>query len=155
MTPKNILVATDLSDNSVPALRLACALAAPLGAQVTLAYVLEPTPTPPGLEAFAMEGLPMDWEYRLHQGRSEAANRRMEELQKQVGDSNCKVTLKLVLGRLPEALVEEAQNMKADLLVVGTHGRKGVSHLLLGSVAERLVRTAHCPVLVVRPEAAQ
>jgi nucleotide-binding universal stress UspA family protein len=45
--------------------------------------------------------------------------------------------------------------MKADLLVVGTHGRKGVSHLLLGSVAERLVRTAHCPVLVVRPEAAQ
>ena len=55
MTPKNILVATDLSDNSVPALRLACALAAPLGAQVTLAYVLEPTPTPPGLEAFAME----------------------------------------------------------------------------------------------------
>jgi nucleotide-binding universal stress UspA family protein len=97
----------------------------------------------------------MDWEYRLHQGRSEAANRRMEELQKQVGDSNCKVTLKLVLGRLPEALVEEAQNMKADLLVVGTHGRKGVSHLLLGSVAERLVRTAHCPVLVVRPEAAQ
>src|SRR5439155_18076193 len=50
-----------------------------------------------------------------------------------------------------EAIVEYAKDVHADIIVVGTHGRSGVSRLLMGSVAEHVVRTAPCPVLVVRP----
>lgn len=49
------------------------------------------------------------------------------------------------------AIVEYAKEVHADIIVVGTHGRSGVSRLLMGSVAEHVVRTAQCPVLVVRP----
>jgi nucleotide-binding universal stress UspA family protein len=52
---------------------------------------------------------------------------------------------------MPDALLEEIKSLEGDLLIVGTHGRKGVSHFLLGSVAEKLMRGATCPVLVVRP----
>jgi nucleotide-binding universal stress UspA family protein len=52
--------------------------------------------------------------------------------------------------RLPEVVADEARRWQADLIVVGTHGRTGLSHVLLGSVAERVVQTAPCPVLTVR-----
>jgi universal stress protein A len=49
-------------------------------------------------------------------------------------------------------IVQYARQNDVDLIVMGTHGRSGLSHLLLGSVAEKVIRKAHCPVLVVRPE---
>lgn len=54
-----------------------------------------------------------------------------------------------------QAVVQLANDLEADMVVVGTHGRQGFRRFLLGSVAEGVVRTAHCPVLVVRPEDAQ
>jgi nucleotide-binding universal stress UspA family protein len=56
------------------------------------------------------------------------------------------------LGSAAEQLVQLAADLDADLVVVGTHGRHGMARLLLGSVAERVIRLAHCPVLVVRPK---
>jgi universal stress protein A len=61
-------------------------------------------------------------------------------------------TLTLLFGPPALTIVEHAARGRADLIVMGTHGRTGVSHLLLGSVAEHVVRTATCPVLVVRGE---
>lgn len=153
MTPKHIIVATDLTELSEPALRMAKSLAEPLGSRITLVHVLEPAPMPPGLEAFALEGMPIDWEERLLQGRSEAASRRMADLA--AAETTPKVTVhwRLLQGQMPDALLEEIKALDGDLLIVGTHGRKGVSHLLLGSVAEKLMRGATCPVLVVRPTA--
>ena len=55
-------------------------------------------------------------------------------------------------GRPAEQITQLAAELDADLIVVGTHGRKGISRLLLGSVAEGVLRLAHCPVLVVRPK---
>jgi nucleotide-binding universal stress UspA family protein len=55
-----------------------------------------------------------------------------------------------VIGFPAEDIVRLATEVQADLIVVGTHGRRGLSHLLLGSVAERVIRTAPCPVLTVR-----
>ena len=69
MTPKHIAVATDLSPSSSAALRFALNLAAPLGAHVTLLHAIEPTPMPGGLEAFALEGMPVGWEQRVTQAR--------------------------------------------------------------------------------------
>lgn len=61
------------------------------------------------------------------------------------------VMLKNLGGRVADSIVDEARNWKADLIVMGTHGRRGVSHLVLGSDAEAVVRSAPVPVLLVRP----
>jgi nucleotide-binding universal stress UspA family protein len=152
MTPKHIVVATDLQTTSAAALTYAVELAGPLGARVTLVHVLEPISTPPGLEAFALEGMPIDWEDRVTTARSEASKRRLAELAARASTPQVQVKAVALFGRLPGALVEQLQPLGADLLVVGTHGRRGLSHFLLGSVAERLVRNVHCPVLIVHPD---
>ena len=59
-------------------------------------------------------------------------------------------TAVLFSGSAAREIVEHAQNNHIDLIVMGTHGRGGMAHLLLGSVTERVVRTATCPVLTVR-----
>jgi universal stress protein A len=56
----------------------------------------------------------------------------------------------VLTGQAARAIAERAINSGADLIVMGTHGRSGVAHLVLGSVAERVLRIAPCPVLVVR-----
>ena len=58
-------------------------------------------------------------------------------------------------GQAPTTIVQQAEHIQADMIVIGTHGRSGLPHMLLGSVAEKVVRTASCPVLTVRPEAFQ
>jgi nucleotide-binding universal stress UspA family protein len=58
-------------------------------------------------------------------------------------------------GQAATAIVHQAKHVQADMIVIGTHGRSGLPHMLLGSVAEKVVRTASCPVLTIRPEAFQ
>ena len=58
-------------------------------------------------------------------------------------------------GQAATAIVRQAENVQADMIVIGTHGRSGLPHMLLGSVAEKVVRTASCSVLTIRPEAFQ
>jgi nucleotide-binding universal stress UspA family protein len=55
-------------------------------------------------------------------------------------------------GRAATAIVRQAEHVKADVIVMGTHGRSGLPYILLGSVAEKVARTASCPVLTIRPE---
>ncbi|HRI52380.1 MAG TPA: universal stress protein [Pseudomonadota bacterium] len=153
MTPKHIAVATDLSPSSSAALRFALNLAAPLGAQVTLLHAIEPTPMPGGLEAFALEGMPVGWEQRVTQARVLDAERRLAEQARQGGAAGA-VKTRLIVGSLPDAILEQLAPLGIDLLVVGTHGRRGLAHFFLGSAAERLLRGASCPVVVVRPDEA-
>ena len=56
-------------------------------------------------------------------------------------------------GEAATAIVHQAEQRQVDLIVMGTHGRTGLDHMLLGSVAENVVRKAHCPLLTIRPEA--
>jgi nucleotide-binding universal stress UspA family protein len=58
-------------------------------------------------------------------------------------------------GQTANAILRKAKQMQADMIVIGTHGRSGLPHMLLGSVAEKVLRTASCPVLTIRPEAFQ
>ncbi len=58
-------------------------------------------------------------------------------------------------GQAATAIVQHAEECRADLIIMGTHGRSGLAHMLLGSVAEKVVRTAACPVLTIRPDAFQ
>jgi len=154
MTPKHIAVATDLSEHNLPALKTALELAQPLGARVTLVHVLEPTPTPPGLEAFALEGMPVDWIDRVSGARRQIAERKLAELAAAYKSPGARFETVLLSGLLPDTLNEFLKKEGVDLLVVASHGRRGVAHFFLGSVAERLMRTTPCPVLVVKPPVA-
>jgi len=71
-------------------------------------------------------------------------------LRKQLREKNLKVKTYLVSGAPYREILKKTQLEKVDLIVMGTHGRTGVAHLLLGSVAERVVRLSPCPVLTVR-----
>jgi nucleotide-binding universal stress UspA family protein len=58
-------------------------------------------------------------------------------------------------GRPADQILERAETIKADMIIMGTHGRSGLAHMLLGSVTEEVARAASCPVLTIRPEAFQ
>lgn len=152
-TLKHIAVATDLSEHSVAALDAALDLAEVHGARVSLIHVVEPTPTPPGLEAFALEGMPIDWVERVTSARHGVAERKLSEMATQHRRAPLVVATVLLQGLMPDTINEHLIKDSADLLVVASHGRRGVAHFFLGSAAERLMRTAPCPVLVVKPTA--
>jgi nucleotide-binding universal stress UspA family protein len=140
---KKILAPTDLSDTSVAGIRYALDLARLSGAEVTIYHVIGP-------EELRRNG------YRelLRDpvGATESELRRF--LNYHCGDLlPCVETRTSVELGTPETnIVDRAKASRADLIVLTTHGRTGLAHVLLGSVAERVVRHAECPVLTIRPE---
>jgi nucleotide-binding universal stress UspA family protein len=78
------------------------------------------------------------------------AQQRMEAPQKRVQDAGLPEAIRIVHGVPFREIIDTAKDIQADLIIMGTHGRTGVPHLLIGSVAERVVRLAPCPVLVTR-----
>jgi nucleotide-binding universal stress UspA family protein len=81
------------------------------------------------------------------------AGRQLDELKAVVADKGVGVETTVITGRPPQSIVDYAATEGFDLIVMGTHGRTGLSHAFLGSVAERVVRKAPCPVLTVRDAA--
>jgi nucleotide-binding universal stress UspA family protein len=149
---RNVLIATDLSECSEPALHAGIALAHTLGASVIVLYVSQP-PYGAGSWFTPMAGIEMD--SVLHwTGREEAAAR--EQLAKSVAHASAGGTipngieLRVVSGIAHDVILGEAARLGIDLIVVGTHGRSGFRRALLGSIAERLVRTSPVAVLTVR-----
>ena len=144
---KTILVATDFSPASAAALTYGRELASNFGAQLQVAHVAGNVLTRPyaggdGI-SFADPGL---------QEALEAGARRQLEAVLSAEDREQRRAQAIVLAsNAPaSAIVEYAEEEGVDLIVLGTHGRGAVAHLLVGSVAERVVRTASCPVLIVR-----
>lgn len=145
MTPdiKRILVPIDFSTSSRRALDYAHGLALKFEAALHLMHVCEvPSMITPALDASTIDY--SDWSRRL----GEDAGKELIEIGSAIGD--VKVTTEVVFGRPAPAIVEGAGTNQTDLIVMGTHGHGAVMHLLMGSVAERVVRTAFCPVLTVR-----
>jgi len=146
MTPdiKRILVPVDFSSNSQRALDYAHGLALKFDAALHLVHVCEaPTAMTPALDAYAIAY--SDWSQRL----GEEAEKQLNAITPALGDV-VKVTTEVLFGRAASAIVEAVVTNKADLIVMGTHGHGAVMHVLMGNVAERVVRTAPCPVLTVR-----
>lgn len=146
MPIRRILVPTDFSDCSTPALVYAYELAQRLGAQLVLLHVVEELPPyigflPPREAAKTLAELRCRTEFALAQLLPERRCPKVE------------VVCRAVVGTPDHAIVEVALETKADLIVLATHGRTGWRRFAMGSVAERLVRTAPCPVLTVRPTA--
>ncbi|MFN7805377.1 MAG: universal stress protein [Planctomycetaceae bacterium] len=141
---KRILVATDFSQHSRLALKYAATLAEAFQSEVILCHVLEKpdflSTLPPVMEGYFPPNLA-----ELHEKH---ARKECEALLSQAGIKNSRIVLPH--GNPAVETVAAAKKEEADLLVVGTHGRSALTHLLLGSVAEKIVRSAGCPVLTVR-----
>jgi len=139
--PKKILVATDFSEGSERALTTAIDMAEATGSSIEILYV----------DQLPLEELPLVFGYYdleeggyyawVERGLAKSAARAQE------AGVSCRTTQ--IEGRPAEQIVRHAREVGADLIVVGTHGRTGLAHVLLGSVAERVVRHAGCSVLTV------
>ncbi|HMK34520.1 MAG TPA: universal stress protein [Desulfomonilaceae bacterium] len=148
MIPKKILVCTDFSENSTPARLLAVDYAKEFRAELLILHVVNSRLL--GYPSFA-DRLPV--EMALVQKNIEEGV--LEELELLAND--CKrdvleVSAYSRAGAPAEEIIRFAVEQDADLIVMGTHGWTGVRHLLLGSTAENVVRTATCPVLTVKSE---
>jgi nucleotide-binding universal stress UspA family protein len=146
MPIKKILVPTDFSLGAELAMEQALELARVLGAQVTLFHTYE-LPVP----AIESDG---DWTDELSR-RAEAAAQlgldgALAQARRRWGGPEGALVATLGIGPAALRIVDEVQRGSYDLIVMGTHGRTGLKHAFLGSIAERVVRTASCPVLTVR-----
>jgi nucleotide-binding universal stress UspA family protein len=145
ITIKRILVPTDLSDASIPAIRYGAEFADKFGAELVLLSVVHdlalvvpdavmPTPVgAPDLEALIA-----------------TSKDGMASLIGELDIGRLKPRTEVRMGAPAAEIVAAAGDLKADLICLGTHGRGGLAHLLLGSVAEKVIRHAPCPVLTVR-----
>jgi nucleotide-binding universal stress UspA family protein len=135
---RNILHPTDFSEHSELAFRLACSLARDYGARLIVLHVVEPTTVIPGEGALAFP--PED--------DLEPFRRRLQRFQPR--DPQSPVEHRVVEGHAATEILRVAEATKCDVIVLGTHGRTGLGRLLMGSVAEQVVRKAACPVLMVK-----
>jgi nucleotide-binding universal stress UspA family protein len=143
ITIKNILVPTDFSDCSDAAVRYGLELARTFDAAVHLLHVVQDPMTQPwAAEGYSVPLLEVveEWEKQ--------AGQRLEQMVPPGDRARAHVTV-TVASPYPEILRYAAAHA-IDLIVMGTHGRGGVGHLLLGSIAEKVVRRSPCPVLTVR-----
>jgi universal stress protein A len=143
--PKIILVPVDFSEGSTAALDYAVGLAGKLDAKIVLLNVV-------GVQVLGAEyGMPVS-----ASAIELIYNTNQQELDKLVKAHNDKASFARTLLETgdPRSVIEAAaKKLNADLIVMGTHGRRGLRRMLIGSVAESVVRNAPCPVLLVRAEA--
>ena len=141
---KRILVPIDFSEESIKALRYAKPFAEEFGAEIILLHVVEPVVRPeyclivPGARGGRTVA-------RMNEREQQLARLRHREIGEAIKDDNV-----VHMGKPYEEIVNLARAKKVDLIVIATHGYKGLKHVFLGSTTERVVRFAPCPVLVVR-----
>jgi nucleotide-binding universal stress UspA family protein len=143
---KNILLPTDFSEPSDVAVRYAKALAENFGSSLHVLHVLEES----NLTWVASEGFtpPLGLDVRGEVEKS--ARERLERALTDAERQKYRARLVFRVGNPFVEIVRYAREENVDLIVMGTHGRGLIAHMLLGSVAERVVRKAPCPVLTVR-----
>ncbi len=140
-----VICATDFSDAAECAERQAVDLARALGAELVFIHVAVETPLY-GESVFAMADV-----NRVYEAQRQWAETTLRERVTRAEEQGVSARMSLRGGVPFEQIVEAAKDEKAEMIVIGTHGRTGLHRLLLGSVAERVVRMAPCPVLTVRP----
>ncbi|MDQ7785296.1 MAG: universal stress protein [Desulfomonilaceae bacterium] len=147
MIPKRILVCTDFSENSVPARVLAIEYAKVFGAELDILHVVNSRLL--GYPDFATR---IPQEYALVEAQiQEGVNEELELIGNDCRREIDQVRIHSRTGSPIEEIVKFADEEKVGLIVMGTHGWTGARLLILGSIAENVVRQAQCPVLTVKP----
>ena len=146
---KKILAPIDFSEHSMDAMRAAMELAKDLGAEVHLMHVIAPhhhfIPLPLATSAEESRELVRE-AAMIEQAEQELARIKKDDF----GDSK-NVSTFAIVGHPVQKLADYAKEQSIDLIVMSTHGRSSVEHMLLGGTTEKLVRSAPCSVLVIRP----
>ena len=140
-----IVVATDFSETAEVALDRAIDLALGHGSEIALVHVMQPDA--PVVASPGMVVIPPDYERLLRDASAEGLARAAERVRVR----GVSVREVLESGRPARTVVEAAERLEAELIVVGTRGLTGFQHLLLGSVAEEIVRVSPIPVITVHP----
>jgi universal stress protein A len=140
-----ILWPTDFSPLAKAALPHAVGLAVDAGAELVLIHVL-PLPT-----TYATPDVSGALSVSLQRETRVAAQRELRRLKKQVKEPNIRMHTVLTEGVPFYQILRVAKRLRCDLIVLATHGRTGLVHAIMGSVAENVIRRAPCPVLTVRP----
>jgi universal stress protein A len=144
VTAMKILHPTDFSECAAKAEAMAVDLASKLGGEIVLLQVLVETPL------YGEGLLNMPTVERVYDAQRKWAEEALDARANDLLQQGIKASRRVQTGAPFEEIVRIAEEERADLIVMGTHGRAGLNHLLLGSVAERVVRLATCPVLTVR-----
>ena len=140
---KKILVPTDFSETSKKAVQYALRFAEQFGCEITLLYVVEP--------ATPMIGAPLGIEPFTDKDEVSIAEKDRAVLAAESHTHGAHSVNSLVrVGHAPNEITKAAKELDADLIMIATHGYTSWRHLCIGSTTERVVRTAPCPVLVVR-----
>ncbi len=144
---QKILTPTDFSEFSAHALRYGCEFAKRFGAELHLLHVIDESLTLPD----PLLGAPVpDSQIRDLQHSAETA---MQNVLADDWLEGVKVAARVIqIGSPFVGIIQYAKENEIDMIVMGTHGRTGLVHVMIGSTAERIVRKAPCPVLTVRPE---
>jgi nucleotide-binding universal stress UspA family protein len=137
---KRIVVPVDFTDFSRRAADYAVMLARRFRAKVVLVHVIEP---------FTYDINESMWVVDHYAALKAIGERLLAQQEKALTRKGVAVRTALLRGAPAFEIIDEARRRRADLIVMGTHGRTGLQHLVLGSVAERVVRLAACPVLTV------
>jgi universal stress protein A len=147
---RHILVATDFSDRSRAALRYAIGLTRELEAGIDVLHVIDP-PRKTELIVDAYLGRPMP---KIDPGLVADAERKIKQFTDSVPHEGLEIGRLVEPGDPAATIVRMATELPADLIVIGTHARTGVSELVLGSVAHRVLTVAPCPVVTLRGDEA-
>ncbi len=142
---KHILATTDLSPESFSAVQYAAHLAEGQGAKLSILHVVH------SISLAYSDFVPPVNMTGIEQAMEAAAREKLDQWVKRHLRPRTGVTIALRGGVVDEAICAYAEECGASVIVIATHGRKGWTHMVLGSVAERVVRSAPCPVLVIRP----
>lgn len=140
--PKNILVPIDFSEQSEKAASAACALAAKTGATVHLLHAY--------LIPVESVGIALTVSQKYVEQFVQESKAQLQEVVAKLCPNASVGPLLVESGDPREVIVHKAKELNAELIVMGTHGRRGLMHAIMGSVAESVARSAHCSVLVVR-----
>jgi nucleotide-binding universal stress UspA family protein len=143
--PQRIVVAVDLSQHSTAPVAYGKELAAMLHGELHLLHVVVPPPVPASFEGSGLPALAFD--PRLLEQQAQIA---LEALYRNAGGPSVPWSSHVEHGVAVDSIVRFAASNSCDLIVVASHGLTGVSHLLMGSVSERVVRQAPCPVFTVK-----
>jgi nucleotide-binding universal stress UspA family protein len=144
MEIKKILFTADFSEATHHAFSYALDLSKKYGAKLFILHVVHNTFIYPGMH------IPHDSLDVVNREMEEAARKTLHKLTLSAGDGSRNIESGVLRGVPYEEILKFASSNAIDLIVVGTHGRKGLDRAILGSTAERVVRNATCPVLTVR-----
>jgi nucleotide-binding universal stress UspA family protein len=143
ITIKSILCPLDFSDASRNAFRYACEFAKSMGAKIYLLNVVEPRPMAADM---TLTYIPVE------EDLEKAAQEDLEPLVQEAKTRGIEVEANVMIGIPVDVILAQLADMDVSLLIMGSHGKTGLSRLLMGSVAEGVVRKAGIPVLIVKAQ---